>query len=197
MRATIAMQQGAAGGGANAELGQRISEQVQEEVEAAVAQAQEAQEAQAAAAAAGAQGAGAAQGEPAVRIAGDDGVIVIRDKATGEEVIIQRDAIPPWIQDGPPAGVFMVPIALFASIAFVVVGLPIARAFARRMDGKHAATPAVAPAAELRQLQTSIDTMAVEIERISENQRFLTRVLSDGRAAEPLPVRDGSTATPR
>ena len=186
MRATIAMQQGAAGGGANVELDQQISEQVQSEIEQAVAQANAAQNAAAA----------AAQVEANVVRVTPEGTIIRTDD--GRELIVQTEEfIPPWVHDGPPDGVFMVPVALFASIAFVVVGLPIARAFARRMDGKHAATPAVAPAAELRQLQTSIDTMAVEIERISENQRFLTRVLSDGRAAEPLPVRDGSNATPR
>ena len=181
------MQQGAAGGtNPNPELLREIRE-----IQATVDQANVEREA---ALQAGAQA--GAQGEPAVTISGDEGVIVIRDQKTGEEVMIHRDAIPGWIQDGPPEGVFMIPIALFASIAFVIVGLPFARAFGRRIDKKNA-PPAVAPSAELRQLQTSIDTMAVEIERMSEHQRFLTRVLSEGRAADALPARDASNAVPR
>lgn len=169
-----------------------MAAKMQAEMQAQVAQLQAQAAAQGAAAAA--QG---APGEAAVTIPGEEGVIVIRDKATGEEVVIQRDAIPPWLRDGPPEGVFMVPIALFASIAFVIVGLPIARAFGRRMDARNAVAPTVAPSAELRQLQTSIDTMAVEIERMSEHQRFLTRVLAEGRPAESLPARDASSAVPR
>ena len=135
------------------------------------------------------------QSEAVVRI-GKDGPLVIRDKDGRETVIIDEGAIPPWLQDGPPQGVFMIPIALFASIAFVIVGLPIARAFARRMDSRNAQA-AVAPSTELRQLQTSIDTMAVEIERMSEHQRFLTRVLSEGSATGAAPARDASSAVPR
>lgn len=176
----MAMQQGAAGG-ANAELlneireNQAMMDQANAEREAALQTSVQA----------GAQA--GAQGEPVITIPGDEGVIVIRDRNTGEEVMIHRDAIPEWLQDGPPPGVFMIPIALFASIAFVIVGLPIARAFARRMDSRNATQAAVAPSAELRQIQNSIDTMAIEIERMSEHQRFLTRVLSE-RTGESLPA---------
>lgn len=181
-----AMQQG--GGGASP------AEQAQE-AQAAAAEAraralEAAVEARAAAEAAGQAG----PNEAVVRV-GPDGPLVIRDGPNGDMVVIDEGAIPPWLNDGPPVGVFMIPITLFICLAFIIVGLPIARAFARRMDSRNAMQAAVAPSAELRQLQTSIDTMAVEIERMSEHQRFLTRVLAE-RTGESLPAaRPGAPAS--
>jgi len=189
------MQQGAAAAPAqplppNMQEAADLAARVQAQVQAQAAQIQ--------AQAAAAQGqAAAAQGEPTAIVRGPDGSIIIRDAQNGESVVIAGDAIPGWLHEGPTTQMVAVPIALFASIAFVIVGLPIARAFARRMDRKGGVQAAVAPSAELRQLQTSIDTMALEIERMSEHQRFLTRVLSEGQPGEALPARDASRAAPR
>ena len=46
----------------------------------------------------------------------------------------------------------------------------------------------------LKNLEQSVDAVAIEIERIGEGQRFMTRVLGD-RAAQPLPVDQGAPAT--
>ena len=46
------------------------------------------------------------------------------------------------------------------------------------------------PAADserLKRVENSVDTMAVEIERISEGQRFVTKLLSESRAVESAP----------
>jgi hypothetical protein len=83
----------------------------------------------------------------------------------------------------PPQAVD-ISLAFFFTIAFCVVGFPIARALARRLDRKtefkSVATPDVTP--HLRQLQDSVDAMAIELERISEGQRFTAKLLAD-RAA--------------
>jgi hypothetical protein len=80
----------------------------------------------------------------------------------------------------------LIPIVMFATVGATVIGLPIARAYARRIDRQ--ATPALPPetAARLERMEQAIDTIALEIERISEGQRFTTRLLSDrtGRAAQ-------------
>jgi hypothetical protein len=72
-------------------------------------------------------------------------------------------------------------LALFFTIAFCVVGYPLARAFARRMDRrgeiKSATGPDLTP--HIRQLQDSVDAMAIELERISEGQRFTAKLLAD------------------
>ena len=80
----------------------------------------------------------------------------------------------------------LIPIVLFVTIGLTIVGLPIARAFARRIDRQSTAA-ALPPetAARLERMEQAIDTIALEIERISEGQRFTTRLLSD-RGGRPV-----------
>jgi hypothetical protein len=47
--------------------------------------------------------------------------------------------------------------------------------------------PAVADDARLRRLEDAVDSIAIEVERISEGQRFLTRLQTAN--AEPSPAR--------
>jgi hypothetical protein len=91
----------------------------------------------------------------------------------------------------PPAGEIIPPQAVDISIAFflmlaaIIIGLPIARAFARRMDRKSGG-PAQIPrevTEQLTQINQAVDAIALEVERISEGQRFTTRLLSEQRDA--------------
>lgn len=62
-----------------------------------------------------------------------------------------------------------------------VVFFPLARALARRIEGR-ASAPAQIPAdvsARLDRIERAVESIAVEVERISEGQRFVTKVLSD------------------
>ena len=74
----------------------------------------------------------------------------------------------------------LIPIVLFIMTGFTVVGLPIARAIARRMD-RESALPKVPPEVmqRLERMEHAIDSIAIEVERISEGQRFTTKLLSD------------------
>jgi hypothetical protein len=79
---------------------------------------------------------------------------------------------------------FIVPVAMFAMVAVIVVGLPIARALARRMDRQSLAPPIPNEVAQrLERMEQAIDAIAVEVERISEGQRFTTNLLADRGAA--------------
>jgi hypothetical protein len=84
----------------------------------------------------------------------------------------------------PPQAVDMT-YAFFLCVAVCVVGFPLARGFARLMDRKvhfkGVSAPDVTP--HLRQLQESVDAMAIELERISEGQRFTTKLLAERSAA--------------
>jgi len=84
-----------------------------------------------------------------------------------------NNLIPPQVED--------ISIAFFVTIAVCVVGLPLARAFGRRIDRKtefkSVAAPDLTP--HIRQLQDSVDAMAIELERISEGQRFTAKLLAD------------------
>lgn len=92
----------------------------------------------------------------------------------------------------PPQAVDMA-MGFFFTVVAIVIGLPIARAFARRMDRK-----AVAPripaevTAQLGQLAQAVDAIALEVERISEGQRFTTRLLSEQRDASRHALPAGS-----
>jgi hypothetical protein len=86
----------------------------------------------------------------------------------------------------------MVPIALFVCVAAAMIGLPIARAYARRMDrGGSGDTPLPHDVTDrLERMEQSIDSIAIEVERIAEGQRFTTKLLAErAKAEETLPER--------
>ena len=96
----------------------------------------------------------------------------------------------------PPAGDIIPPqavdisLAFFFTMAVIIIGLPLARAFARRMDRRSGPTQIPNEvSAQLAQLNQAVDAIALEVERISEGQRFTTRLLSDQRdtARQALP----------
>jgi hypothetical protein len=95
------------------------------------------------------------------------------------------DMIPPQAVD--------ISLAFFVTVFAIIVGFPIARAIARRIDRKGDAQR-VAPGvtAQLDQITQSLEAMAIEIERISEGQRFTTRLLAEqqehrAQLTEPAP----------
>ncbi len=84
----------------------------------------------------------------------------------------------------------LVPIAFFGTIVVLAIGIPLVRAYIRRQDAAPLRSPADAETnARLARIETAIEAMAVEIERISEGQRFTTRLLSE-RQAPALPAAD-------
>ncbi|HEX6535117.1 MAG TPA: hypothetical protein VF041_10990 [Gemmatimonadaceae bacterium] len=71
----------------------------------------------------------------------------------------------------------IVPVAFFVMVAAIAIGTPIARAFARRMDRQ--ALPPSDVSQRLERIEHAVDSIAVEVERISEGQRFTTKLLSE------------------
>jgi hypothetical protein len=83
---------------------------------------------------------------------------------------------------------------LLSMVAFLTVGWPLARAFARRLD-KRAEIGMVKASdvmPQIRQLQESVDAMAVELERISEAQRFQAKLMAE--RSPVLPPHDAPQA---
>ncbi|HEU4747727.1 MAG TPA: hypothetical protein VFS56_04440 [Gemmatimonadaceae bacterium] len=83
----------------------------------------------------------------------------------------------------------LVPLAAFVTAIVLAIGLPIARAFARRIDADSRGPRIPAEVLErLERMEQTLDAAAIEIERISEGQRFTTRLLSEttGRDARQL-----------
>ena len=76
-------------------------------------------------------------------------------------------------------------------LSILFIWFPLATALSRRI-WKRAAAPAVPPAAltetaqRLERLESSVDAIAIEIERISEGQRFVTKLLAEGQPASMI-----------
>ena|SRR5215207_6000335 len=79
-----------------------------------------------------------------------------------------------------------IPILAISIVPISVIGWPLARAYARRME-QHDARPHIPSevTARLERMEQAIDSIAVEVERISEGQRFTTKLLSERTASPP------------
>jgi len=104
-------------------------------------------------------------------------------------------AFPPFPGSGPqiPEGAVVISVAFFVMCAVIAIGFPIARAIARRMDKRNATAPAADADTRnrLERIEQAIDAIAVEVERISEGQRFTTKIISEVRG---LPQPDPAAA---
>jgi hypothetical protein len=102
----------------------------------------------------------------------------------------------PRIRNGPPDGVAIIGTT-FAGIAMVILAV----AWARRLWKGASKVVSQIPAAleaRLTRFEQSIDTIAIEVERVSEGQRVLTKVLSEQNPraigagpAQPIETRAG------
>jgi hypothetical protein len=107
-------------------------------------------------------------------------------RAQGGDIIVRPDFDPTNVI--PPQAVD-ISVAFFTMIAFIVVGLPLARAFARRMDRRGATIPASEVGPRLDRIEQAIEAVAIEVERVSEGQRYTTKAISDLRGLPaPVPV---------
>lgn len=75
----------------------------------------------------------------------------------------------------------VVPLGFFAMITMIVFAVVNAKAAARRLERESPRGAALPAEASLRlaRMEQAIESIAVEIERISEGQRFTTKVLAD------------------
>ncbi|MDQ6690769.1 MAG: hypothetical protein M3Z18_09700 [Gemmatimonadota bacterium] len=89
----------------------------------------------------------------------------------------------------------VVPLGAFATAIICAIGIPLARAYSRRMDAE-ARNPRLPTefSNRLERMEQAIDSVALEVERISEGQRFTTKLLSEGRGS-PEPSQGGPTGT--
>ena len=81
----------------------------------------------------------------------------------------------------------VVPLGFFTMVTTIAIGVPFVRGVVRRMDRAPSAglTPDVA--ARLERMEQAIDSIAIEVERVSEGQRFTTKLLAaSGRQGAPV-----------
>lgn len=100
-----------------------------------------------------------------------------------EAFVVQVPPRMPWHNDIPPQVADLLSMFVIAMV-FIIVGLPIARAIGRWLDRRGLPSP-VSPelAAQINRIEQAVDSMSVEVERISEAQRFQAKLLSDREKA--------------
>lgn len=110
-------------------------------------------------------------------------------RAEGRPITIQQP-----FENVIPREAVDISIAFFISMAFIIVGLPIARAFARRMDrrGETASASQIAP--RLDRIEQAVEAIAIEVERVSEGQRYTTKSIAELRG---LPIANAASWSAR
>jgi hypothetical protein len=129
-----------------------------------------------------------------LRIAEIDKQIAVADAEVARAIAVPGATIepPPPPRDGPPGEVFVL-----GGMFIVVVLFPLAIAYSRRIWRRSAAAVTAFPqelADRLNRLEHSTDAIAVEVERIGEGQRFMTRVVTENGAPRPLAAHALDTA---
>lgn len=102
-------------------------------------------------------------------------------------MIAQQMPLPPDI----PPGVMEVARNFFIMIAVIALGIPIIRAFTRRFE-RGPSSPQVAPPdviARLDRIEAAVETVAIEVERIAEAQRFSAKLQAE-QAQRVIPRAD-------
>lgn len=102
----------------------------------------------------------------------------------GDRTVITSAALPPEVL--PIAGMVQeTALGLVGLLAAMVILGPFARVLARRWDRKadlgSGGSNNQVMQQQLHQLQQSVDAMSLELERISESQRFQSKLLNEGR----------------
>lgn len=80
------------------------------------------------------------------------------------------------------------PFIVIGALFMLCVALPLAIAYARRIWRRSGDAIASIPAdiaARLGRIEQNVDTVALEVERIGESQRFITRAFSEERGLKP------------
>jgi hypothetical protein len=91
----------------------------------------------------------------------------------------------------PPEVVPIVGI-VFGTLMITILGYPLIRFWTRRAERKFQAPPAAPDQSpRLDRIEQAIEAVAIEVERVSEGQRFTTKLLSDMRSLPaPNPMND-------
>ena len=144
-----------------------LKEQIKQTIQAAQEATREAALDQAAAAHRGARSIRVTDGQSDI-IVGDQGPARIV-YGTGASSDNAGPSIPPQVVD--------ISIAFFIMCAVMVIGWPLARAFGKRLE-RRSDVPVVnaGTSQQLHRIEQAVEAMSIEVERISESQRFLAKL---------------------
>lgn len=92
-----------------------------------------------------------------------------------------RDVVPPQVVD--------ISIAFFVMCAVIIIGWPLARAFGRRIERRGESSAVESGVTnQLQRIEQAVEAMSIEIERISESQRFMAKLQSDSAQRPVIPT---------
>ena len=91
---------------------------------------------------------------------------------------------PPWPPGFIPHELVTIIQSFFFTIGAIALGIPIIRAFTRRFVDRPPVAPAISADVQnrLERIEQAVEAVAIEVERISESQRYLTKVMAEPRA---------------
>ena len=114
-------------------------------------------------------------------------------------LLLQVPQMPPFPPGMIPYEVVQMVQSLFIFIAAIVLGLPVLRALSRRFIDRPAAPPQISGdvGPRLERIEQAMDAIAIEVERISEAQRFQTRLMTESRALPQSNPADASAVGQR
>jgi hypothetical protein len=76
----------------------------------------------------------------------------------------------------------IVPLGFFAMVVAIVMGRPLVKAITAKAENESRRPQVPAEVmSRLERIEQAVDAIAVEVERISEGQRFTTKLLSEVR----------------
>ncbi len=107
--------------------------------------------------------------------------------------LLQGVPMPPGIPQIPFEAVIIAK-SFFTMIAVIAIGIPLVRALSRRFLAPPTAAPLLSGdiITRLERIEQAVDAMSIEVERISENQRYATKLLTEAKPGPPgtLPAGD-------
>lgn len=82
-------------------------------------------------------------------------------------------------------------VGFFGTVIIVTLGVPLVRAYVRKQDAQNQLN---VPQMDQRlmRIENAIEAMSIEVERISEGQRFVTRLLAERDDAKAALPREGT-----
>jgi hypothetical protein len=115
---------------------------------------------------------------------------VITSTAQGATATLVPPPIPaPVRRKQLPDGLVDMMGVIFGAVTVMSLGTPLVKAWARRFERRYEVQQNAQIEQRLAAIEQAIETVAVEVERISEGQRFTTKLLSDRAPAEMEQVR--------
>ncbi len=115
-----------------------------------------------------------------------DGKVITLDGAPGPGAIFAGSGQPDHPFDLPP-NIYSLAQGGIVGFTLMVIAFPVF-GFAKALVNRRAATQAALPSRDttdrLQRIEAAVEAMSVEVERISEGQRFVTRVLAERSSAQ-------------